>query len=79
LHGEGDAFAEVDIFVAVAKFPRFVSPGTGSAGHSSPAEGTVFEDDIDFYRRIAATVENLTANHIRNQTHSHLPDLTRLN
>ena len=79
LDGFRYAFTQIHRLVTVPQLPSLVSTGAGSAGDRGPAKRAVFENHIDFDRGIATTIENLAANHIRNQTHSHFPDLTCLN
>ena len=61
LDGFQNAFAEIDFFVVIAEFDGFMLAGAGAAGDGGPAEGAVFENDVDFDRGIAARIENLAA------------------
>ncbi len=55
-----DALAEVAFLVAVAQLDGFVGAGAGAGRDGGTAAGAVVENDLDFHRRIAPAVENLT-------------------
>ena len=55
------ALAEIAGLVAVAQFDRLVRAGRSARRHRGAADRTVFEDDVDFDRRVAAAVQNFTA------------------
>ncbi len=53
-----DALAEVAALVAVAQFESLVDAGGGPGGNGGASDGAVSEGDVDFYRGVAAGVEN---------------------
>ena len=58
---------------AVAQLDGLVGAGRGSRRHGCAAHRTVFEHDIDFDGRIAAAVEDLTADDVDDGGHGGLP------
>jgi hypothetical protein len=52
-----DAFAEVAVLHAVAKFPRFVFAGARAAGHDGTADGAAGKMDFGFDGGIAAGIK----------------------
>ena len=68
IHGTLHALAAVAV-AAVAFFMRFVGAGRRAGWHRSAALGAAFQRDIDFDRRVAAAVENFTAQNIDDGGH----------
>src|SRR5262249_19148671 len=55
--------------VAVAQLDRFVRAGGGAGWHRRAALGAVLEDHVDLDGRIAAAVEDLTADDVDDGSH----------
>src|SRR5262249_31793146 len=54
-----NSLAQVAALIFVPQFQGFVRARTGSAWHSGPADGAVFQNDLDFEGGIATAIENL--------------------
>jgi hypothetical protein len=65
----GHALAEIAALIAVAQLDRLMLAGGGAGGYRGAALGAVFQLDIDLDGRIAATVEDFTADDIHNGGH----------
>jgi hypothetical protein len=63
-----DALAEIAL-AAIAQFHRFMGTGRGTRRHRRTAHGPVFQNDIDLYSRVSATVQNFSTNNIYNGGH----------
>ena len=63
-----DALAKITL-AAIAQLDRLVRAGGGARRHCSAAKSTVLKMHIDFNRRIAAAVENLTPDNVDNGRH----------
>ncbi len=67
-----DAFAQVDLLVAVAQLPSLVDAGARAAGDRGGADRAVVERDVDFDGGIAAAIENLASVNVNNHAHGEL-------
>ena len=63
------ALAAVARLVAVAQFHRLVRAGGGAGGHRGTAARAVLQHDVDLDGRIAAGIENFTADDVGNGGH----------
>ena len=64
-----NALAQIFAAVAVAQLDRFIGAGRSAGRHRRTAEAAVLEQDVDLYRRIAATVQNLAGMKVDNCSH----------
>ena len=66
LHRLADALAAEAAFIAVAQLQRLKLAGGCAAGGRTPAHGAVRQPDLGLHRRVAAGVDDLTANDLFN-------------
>jgi len=67
--GSQHALAAVALRILVAKLESLAHARGGAGRHGGAAHGAAFEPDFGFNGRIAAAVENFTADHINNCAH----------
>ena len=66
------ALAAIALFVAIAEFHGFVSPGGSAGWHGRTAEGTIFENDVHLNGWVAAAVKNFASGNVKNGGHGAL-------
>ncbi len=67
--GVQHALAAIALLVAVAQLDRFMRAGRGAGRHRGAADDAAFQRDVDFDGGIAAAVENLAADDVRDCAH----------
>ena len=69
VHRLAHALAQIARLVAVAQFDRLMRAGGRARGHRGAPARAVFQNDIHFDGRIAATVQNFAADNVNNGGH----------
>ena len=69
LHGSESALAEIGLLVAVAEFASFAFTGGSTTRNSSVTNDTVVKSNIDFERRIATGIQDLTSPNFSDFSH----------
>ena len=67
------ALAEIAALVAVAQLDRLMRAGGRARRHRRAADRTVFENDIDLDRGVAAAVQDFAADDVNNGGHVFVP------
>ena len=69
LHGSESALAEIGLLVAVAEFASFAFTSGSTTRNSCVTNDTVVKSNIDFERRIATGIQNLTSPNFSDFSH----------